>query len=395
MFNTIDEAISDLQQGKLILVCDNEDRENEGDLLGLAEKITPESLNFMITLGKGLVCAPLSAEYAERLQLEPMVAENRDNHKTAFTQSVDHLQSTTGISAFERAQTLQSLANPLSTAQDFRAPGHIFPLIAKDGGVLVRPGHTEAAVDLARLCGVNPVGVICEVINPDGSMARLPELKKMAVEYGLKLIHIEDLITYRKRSEKLIIREVETTLPTKFGEFRMVGFQSLIDGQEAVALIKDLQTGSIPLVRIHSECLTGDSFGSLRCDCGEQLAASLARFNDEGGILIYLRQEGRGIGLLNKLKAYALQDQGMDTVEANLHLGFPDDLRDYYLAAQILRDLGIEQIRLLSNNPRKIEGLSSYGVEIVGREELVIPANKVNEEYLKTKVRKLGHLINF
>lgn len=396
MFNTIDEAINDLQLGRLILVCDDEDRENEGDLLGLADKITSEALNFMISYGKGLVCAPLSQEYATRLKLQPMVAENRDNHQTAFTQSIDHQLSTTGISAYERAQTLQALANPASTAADFRAPGHIFPLIAKDGGVLVRSGHTEAAVDLARLCGAAPVGVICEVINPDGSMARLPELQQLAAAHDLKLIHIQDLISYRKRHEKLIIREVETVLPTKFGEFKMVGFKSVIDGQEALALIKESPAATaVPLVRIHSECLTGDGFGSLRCDCGEQLAASLTRFNDEGGILIYLRQEGRGIGLLNKLKAYALQDQGMDTVEANLHLGFPDDLRDYYLAAQILRDLGIKQIRLLSNNPRKIEGLASYGVKIVGREELIMPANKVNHEYLKTKVDKLGHLIKF
>ena len=394
MFDSIESAIADLKQGKLVLVCDNESRENEGDLIGLAELITPESLNFMITYGKGLVCAPMSAEYAERLNLQPMVRHNQDSHQTAFTQSIDHKTSTTGISASERATTLKELANPLASASDFRAPGHIFPLIAKDGGVLIRQGHTEAAVDLATLAGATPVGVICEVINPDGSMARVPQLIQMAQEHQLKLIHIQDLISYRKRHEILINREVATVLPTKFGKFKMIGYSSILDNQEAFALIKgDLTTPTTPLVRIHSECLTGDGFGSLRCDCGEQLAASLEIINREGGILIYLRQEGRGIGLLNKLKAYALQDQGMDTVEANLHLGFPDDLRDYYLAAQILQNLNIHQIRLLSNNPRKVEGLTNYGIEIIERQELIMPANAVNAGYLQTKVDKLGHIL--
>jgi 3,4-dihydroxy 2-butanone 4-phosphate synthase/GTP cyclohydrolase II len=394
MFNTIDEALEDLRAGKLILVCDDEDRENEGDLVGLADKITPQSLNFMITHGKGLVCCPLNQEYAARLGLKPMVHDNQDNHQTAFTQSVDYISSTTGISAAERALTLNKLANPASKRTDFREPGHIFPLIAKNGGVLERAGHTEAAVDLARLAGANPVGVICEMINVDGTMSRLPELVQFARDYDLKLIHIQALITYRKRNEKLIQREAVTKLPSKFGMFEMYGFRSLIDNQEAVALVKGaLSAASQPLVRIHSECLTGDGFASLRCDCGEQLAASLTRIEQEGGILIYLRQEGRGIGLLNKLKAYALQDQGMDTVEANLHLGFADDLRDYYLAAQILRDLGITKIRLLSNNPRKLNALGSYGVEIVERQELIIAANALNKDYLDTKVTKLGHLL--
>ncbi len=394
MFNTIDEAVEDLRAGKLILVCDDEARENEGDLVGLADKITPQSLNFMITHGKGLVCCPLNQEYAARLDLKPMVHNNQDNHQTAFTQSIDYISSTTGISAAERALTLNELANPASKRGDFREPGHIFPLIAKNGGVLERAGHTEAAVDLAKLAGANPVGVICEVINADGTMSRLPELVKFAREYDLKLIHIQALIAYRKRNEKLIQREAVTKLPTKFGTFDMYGFRSLIDNQEAVALVKGTLTADTqPLVRIHSECLTGDGFGSLRCDCGEQLAASLTRIEQEGGILIYLRQEGRGIGLLNKLKAYALQDQGMDTVEANLHLGFADDLRDYYLAAQILRDLEISKIRLLSNNPRKLNALGDYGVEIVERQELIIAANAVNKDYLDTKVSKLGHLL--
>jgi 3,4-dihydroxy 2-butanone 4-phosphate synthase/GTP cyclohydrolase II len=394
MFNTIDEALEDLRAGKLILVCDDEARENEGDLVGLADKITPQSLNFMITHGKGLVCCPLNQEYAARLGLKPMVHDNQDNHQTAFTQSIDHISSTTGISAAERALTLNELANPTSKRSDFREPGHIFPLIAKNGGVLERAGHTEAAVDLAKLAGANPVGVICEVINADGTMSRLPELVKFAREYDLKLIHIQALIAYRKRNEKLIQREAVTKLPTKFGTFDMYGFRSLIDNQEAVALVKGALTADTqPLVRIHSECLTGDGFGSLRCDCGEQLAASLTRIEQEGGILIYLRQEGRGIGLLNKLKAYALQDQGMDTVEANLHLGFADDLRDYYLAAQILQDLGVTKIRLLSNNPRKLNALGNYGVEIVERQELIIAANTVNKDYLDTKVSKLGHLL--
>ncbi len=394
MFNTIDEALEDLRAGKLILVCDDEDRENEGDLVGLADKITPQSLNFMITHGKGLVCCPLNQEYAARLGLKPMVHDNQDNHQTAFTQSVDYISSTTGISAAERALTLNKLADPASKRTDFREPGHIFPLIAKNGGVLERAGHTEAAVDLARLAGANPVGVICEMINVDGTMSRLPELVQFARDYDLKLIHIQALITYRKRNEKLIQREAVTKLPSKFGMFEMYGFRSLIDNQEAVALVKGaLSAANQPLVRVHSECLTGDGFASLRCDCGEQLAASLTRIEQEGGILIYLRQEGRGIGLLNKLKAYALQDQGMDTVEANLHLGFADDLRDYYLAAQILRDLGITKIRLLSNNPRKLNALGSYGVEIVERQELIIAANALNKDYLDTKVTKLGHLL--
>lgn len=394
MFNTIEEALADLKIGKLILVCDDEDRENEGDLVGIAELITPESINFMITYGKGLVCAPLSDEYAQRLNLRPMVEKNQDSHQTAFTQSIDYKTSTTGISAYERATTLQQMANSSSLPNDFRAPGHIFPLIAKDGGVLIRKGHTEAAVDLAKLAGFAPVGVICEVINNDGTMARLPELKNISTQHDLKLINIQDLINYRKCNDNLITKISQAKMPTKFGTFEMLGYQSIIDNQECVALVKgDLTLNKTPLVRIHSECLTGDGFGSLRCDCGEQLAASLQEIELHGGMLIYLRQEGRGIGLLNKIKAYALQDSGMDTVEANLHLGFPDDMRDYYLAAQILRNLGISQINLLSNNPRKFDALEKYGIKIASRTELIIKANSVNKEYLQTKVDKLGHLL--
>lgn len=393
MFNTIDEALDDLKNGKLIIVCDNENRENEGDFVGLADTITPESINFMITHGKGLVCAPMSQEVAMRLNLAPMVDDNHDPHKTAFTQSIDYKTSTTGISAEERATTIKQLANPQSTALDFRAPGHIFPLIAKNGGVMVREGHTEAAVDLAKLAGKNPVGVICEIINPDGTMARVPELSVIAKQHNLKMIHIQDLVLYRKRHDTLIEKIATSKLPSKFGDFTMAGFRSLIDNQDCIAVMKEVNLDNKPLVRIHSECLTGDSFGSLRCDCGEQLAASLREIDAHGGILIYLRQEGRGIGILNKIRAYNLQDQGMDTVEANLHLGFPDDMRDYYLAAQILRNLGITEITLLSNNPRKFSALEHYGITIAGRQELIMVANPSNKDYLDVKVTKLGHML--
>ena len=393
MFNTIEEALNDLRQGKLILVCDNEDRENEGDLVGIAELITNDSINFMITHGKGLVCTPLSKEYAERLGLHPMVKNNQDSHQTAFTQSIDHAQSTTGISAQERAFTIQQMANLDSTVLDFRAPGHIFPLIAKDGGVLVRAGHTEASIDLAKLVGAKPVAVICEVINPDGTMSRVKELYEMAQQHNLKLIHIQDLIEYRKKNDILIEKISQAKLPTQHGDFDMHGFKSLVDGQEIIALTNKLNNDKLPLVRIHSECLTGDGFASLRCDCGEQLSKSMELINEHGGILIYLRQEGRGIGLLNKVKAYALQDQGMDTVEANLHLGFPDDLREYYLASQVLNHFNAKEINLLSNNPRKLSSIEKYGIKIANRTELIIKANKSNESYLKTKVTKLGHML--
>jgi len=394
LFNTIDEAIADLKQGKVIIVCDDENRENEGDFLAIAENITPESINLMITHGKGLVCSPVGTAIAKRLGLEQMVRRNRDNMQTAFSQSIDHVDCTTGISAYERYLTLSKMADPKTGINDFRAPGHVFPLLAKPNGVLERPGHTEAAVDLARLAGFSEAGVICEIINPDGTMARLPELSELAKKFDLKLIHIKDLIDYRKLHEQLIEPVASSLLPTKHGTFEMFGYRCLVDNQEIVALVKgnSFDQNSEPLVRIHSECLTGDGFGSLRCDCGEQLAASLERIEKDGGILIYLRQEGRGIGLLNKIKAYQLQDQGMDTVEANLHLGFPDDMRDYYLAAQVLRNLGVSKIQLLSNNPRKFSGLEKYGVKIANRQELIVPANPTNQDYLNVKANKLGHL---
>ncbi|MDD3267531.1 MAG: 3,4-dihydroxy-2-butanone-4-phosphate synthase [Burkholderiales bacterium] len=393
MFNTIEDAISDLQQGKLIIVCDNEDRENEGDFLGIAELMTEEQVNFMITHGKGLVCVPLAKEYAKNFGLNPMVQRNEDNMQTAFTQSVDYKTSTTGISAKERMTTILELANKQNIASDFRAPGHIFPLVAKDGGVIVRPGHTEAAVDLAKLSGFTPVGVICEIINDDGTMARVPELIKIAEKFDMKMIHIENLIEYRKANDKIINKVSSARLPTKHGEFNMIGYQSIITHEECIALVKEPLSGEIPLVRIHSECLTGDGFASLRCDCGEQLERSMEEIHAHGGVLIYLRQEGRGIGLLNKIKAYALQDLGMDTVEANLHLGFPDDMREYYLAAQILQDLGYTKINLLSNNPRKFSTLEKYGITIASRKELIIKANSNNKDYLSTKVTKLGHIL--
>jgi 3,4-dihydroxy 2-butanone 4-phosphate synthase/GTP cyclohydrolase II len=384
----------DLAQGKLVIVCDDEDRENEGDLVGIAEFMTAESVNFMITHAKGLLCAPVSSSYAKRLGLTPMVNDNQDNHQTAFTQSIDYKTTTTGISAAERALTLQKLADPEAKTNDFRAPGHIFPLLAKDGGVIERQGHTEAAVDLALLCEANPVGVICEIINPDGTMARLAQLYQFAQVHQLKLIHIADLVKYRKRQQNLLTKIASSQLATKYGEFELHGFCSVIEKQEVIVLTKgDISQQLNPLVRIHSECLTGDGFGSLRCDCGEQLAQALELINHEGGALIYLRQEGRGIGLLNKIKAYALQDQGMDTVEANLHLGFADDLRDYYLAAQALRQFKVTSITLLSNNPRKFSGLNDYGIKIAQRRKLIICANSKNKDYLQTKVDRLGHLL--
>lgn len=394
MFNIIEEAIVDLKQGKLILVCDNEDRENEGDLVGLADKVTPEMINFMITHGKGLVCCPISSKIANRLNLSPMVNKNQDSLQTAFTQSIDHKSSTTGISAYERSETIRAMTLETSSKDDFNAPGHVFPLIAKDGGVLVRPGHTEATIDLARLAGASEAGIICEVINPDGTMSRVNDLKILAKQHDLKLIHIKDLILYRKKHEQFLDFISSAKLPTKFGEFVMYGFQSKIDKQEVVVLVNgDINKMVNPLVRIHSECLTGDGFASLRCDCGEQLEKSLQILAQQTGILIYLRQEGRGIGLLNKIKAYNLQDQGMDTVEANISLGFADDARDYFLAAHVLRYFKINNITLLSNNPLKFKGLEDYGVNIVARKELIIEANASNKSYLQTKVSKMGHLL--
>lgn len=397
MFDSIEDALMDLQKGKVIIVVDDEDRENEGDFIALAEKATPEIINFMITHGRGLVCVPVTNELAKKLELYPMVEHNTDPHGTAFTVSIDYKDTTTGISAYERAMTIKEMLNPNATPSDFKRPGHIFPLIAKDGGVLTRPGHTEAAVDLARLCNANPAGVICEIINEDGTMARVPQLKKVAQQFGLKLITIKDLIRYRQKHEQLIKREIEIRLPTQFGDFKAIGYSNVIDDKEHVAIVKgnvsENESESV-LVRVHSECLTGDVFGSNRCDCGPQLHAALQKIEQAGkGILLYMRQEGRGIGLINKLKAYKLQEQGYDTVEANEQLGFPPDLRDYGIAAQILKDLGVKKIKLLTNNPRKISELSNYGLEVEERVALQMPIKPENKNYLTTKYKKLGHLL--
>ncbi|MDU4696812.1 MULTISPECIES: bifunctional 3,4-dihydroxy-2-butanone-4-phosphate synthase/GTP cyclohydrolase II [Paenibacillus] len=397
VLDRVEEAIYELMRGKVIIVVDDEDRENEGDFVALAEKATPEVINFMISQGRGLVCLPITAERAEELDLQPMVAQNTDNHGTAFTVSIDHKDTTTGISAYERSLTVKAIMDPNAKASDFRRPGHMFPLIAKKGGVLRRAGHTEAAVDLARMCGAYPAGVICEVIKEDGTMARLPDLVEIAKTYDLKLISVKDLIHYRNEKEKLVTREVEVRMPTDYGEFRAVAYTNDVDNKEHVALVKGEINGDEPvLVRVHSECLTGDVFHSHRCDCGPQFEAALRQIEEAGqGVLLYMRQEGRGIGLINKLKAYKLQEQGFDTVDANLKLGFPADLRDYGIGAQILKDLGVRQIRLMTNNPRKIKGLEGYGLEIVERVPIQMKENKDNTNYLHTKQAKLGHLLQF
>jgi 3,4-dihydroxy 2-butanone 4-phosphate synthase/GTP cyclohydrolase II len=395
MFNSIEEAISDFKDGKMLIMVDDEDRENEGDIIVAAEKCDPDVVNFMASHAKGLICMPMTGERLEKLDIQAMVIENTDNHQTAFTVSVDHYTTRTGISAHERAATIQALVASDSKPADFRKPGHIFPLRYREGGVLKRTGHTEGSIDMAKLAGLYPATVICEIMNEDGTMARVPQLMEFAKQHDIKIITIADLIEYRRRNEKLIRRVDDSHLPTQNGEFTAVAYESLLDGKDHLALVKGEWEEDEPiLVRVHSECLTGDVFGSNRCDCGEQLQTALAMIEDAGkGVFLYMRQEGRGIGLVNKIRAYKLQDKGRDTVQANLDLGFPEDLRDYGIGAQILVDLGVKKMRLMTNNPKKIKGLEGYGLEVVERVAIEMPSKAENRRYLQTKKDKMGHLL--